>query len=359
MRAAASVLIGFAAWAALCCTSKQPRTAAGAAQPSAAASVGAKPTECRSITAHGRTICADTQQEDAKFQIEGPFYVNDPVHETITLLAVQDSKYAQVDSLDGVTELIRGIFWNDDPCGQLFDSTEHLKKSKGYEWWRDFSNAEDLAKANQPFATLHCPILGRSHFGDLQFFHAMASTDGVPAKETLERVIRWAHFTYEVSLGTIDAMDPLEEAAPEVAAFIKLQPGTPLKDLFSASSRGSAQERALGSMLHLVQDSFAAGHTNRKVVAGSRRAIIQFYSYTEQDHTKHGDDDAFHGGGGPREHIRTLKGGPEALSACITVLQMRKTGKPWSDVEKYLTDGPLALAESPLPSGPGEAYQKH
>jgi len=140
--------------------------------------------------------------------------------------------------------------------------------------------------------------------------------------------------------------------------LISLGPGAQVKDVFFASSRASAQERALGSMLHLIQDSFAAGHTNRKLVGGARGEIVQFYSYSEQDHTKHGNDDAFHGGGGPRDHVKSLKGGPEALAACITLLQMRKAKKLWGEVEQYLTSGPLALTDGALESGPGEAYQK-
>ena len=51
----------------------------------------------------------------------------------------------------------------------------------------------------------------RSHFGDLQFLHSMASRDGEMASETRQRILMWAEFTWSVAVGTQDSKGLLKD----------------------------------------------------------------------------------------------------------------------------------------------------
>ena len=59
--------------------------------------------------------------------------------------------------------------WADDPEGLLFDNPRNTYNySSGAMWYSHFSDGE-----KGKFDTM----TARSHFGDLQFFHGMASSD--------------------------------------------------------------------------------------------------------------------------------------------------------------------------------------
>lgn len=298
--------------------------------------------------------------DNGKYKVEGPFYIGDPVHETITVLAAVDAGYVKSTEPNDIPDLVRGVFWNDDPCFQLFNDAlkQDLDKSTGLEWYLDFSAAEKTAKAGRPLPKLNCALLGRSHFGDLQFLHGMANADGVAANDTHRQIMSWLRFTYLVASEGFDSMAPLAATAPDVTKLIKLGTDATAADLFYATSRSSARERALGSLFHVIQDSYAAGHTNRITKDGCRGEVVQFYSYARQDHGKHAEDDAWRGGGTPRQRVNALKGGAEALRACVELLRLVQAKKPWADAEAYLLSGPMALNSSTMVSGPGKDFEK-
>jgi hypothetical protein len=43
-------------------------------------------------------------------------------------------------------------------------------------------------------------LLHRSHFGDLQFMHAMATKDGEPAETTRRKILMWAEFSWRTAM---------------------------------------------------------------------------------------------------------------------------------------------------------------
>jgi hypothetical protein len=290
-------------------------------------------------------------ENDKKFGIEGSiFAIGDPVHETLTLQAVRAAGLAGPDataSTPAAIQYVRGVFWNDDPCAQLLFNQVDLMPTTGWDWYWDFHEADKrAAKGGRVFDGLKCKLVGRSHFGDLQFLHGMATDDGLPAATTRAQVLAWAKFVYGVATGAIDDLTALS-AVPELKALPSLGAGT-VRDLFRASNKVVVRERAAGSLLHLLQDSYAGGHVDR----AENGEIRQFHSYARQDHAAHKKDDMWQGGGSDLERIRQLKGGAAALEASTEVLRLYKKKQPWADVEAYLLKTPLRLAKQTQPSGP-------
>lgn len=279
--------------------------------------------------------------------------IGDPVHETLTLVALRDAGVlpSAATRLDkSFHEFQRGVFWNDDPCGQLFLTTTSVKPSSGLGWWSDFHSADKEA-APKKFSKLTCKLLGRSHFGDLQFLHGMANGDGVPAEQTRALILAWTHFTYDVAIGAVKPSADLAKVV-EMSALPSFNVATP-KALFNTSNEPSLRERAIASLVHTIQDSYAKGHTLRTVNAdGSFGDIEKFRSYANQDHDKHKRDDMWQGGSTDVEKIRKFRGGAEALAASRRVLEFYKAKDGWSEVEKYLVGGPFRLSGNTKPSGP-------
>ncbi len=145
--------------------------------------------------------------DGAFYSLESVLYIGEPVHETITERALKNAgliapneKYSDQPAWD----FTRGVFWNDDPECLLFKSNADslpLTSSVwgGISFLRAFKQTASLAK--QPGTTLgsDARLLVRSHFGDLQFLHAMATRDGEDPRQTLTWILEWAEFAYAVA----------------------------------------------------------------------------------------------------------------------------------------------------------------
>lgn len=305
---------------------------------------------------------APDENSEAKFKIEGPWSIGDPVHETLTLHALIRGgilpNTASRNSLNAA-QFIRGVFWNDDPCAQLLAESvsNPLSKSNGIAWYLDFSKAPGLQKTGAGFRSLECPLLGRSHFGDLQFLHSMADQDGISASTTVERILAWASVMYRIALGEIQYDAPLNSDSTASKLLSSLAEKSP-KELLRAQIESETRARALGSLLHMVQDSFARGHVNRISASNGQPAgILQFLSYTNQDEKKHAHDDSW--GKGTTDFERTMKipGASEALAASTELVRRYKDHQPWSEVESYLKNSLFFIRSDAQDSGPGEYKQ--
>ncbi|MES2096708.1 MAG: hypothetical protein V4459_08090 [Pseudomonadota bacterium] len=153
-----------------------------------------------------------------------------------------------------------------------------------------------------------------SHFGRLQFLHAMASAGDRDRKATLRKIFAWSAFTYDVATARIDldldickavtpayggkpvyaALADAFEAAPgnscdlpptakgrerqgfSIRAFFTADcagkvrlPGKPCgPDIDSGASADSdvlARRAAVGALMHLVQDSYSQSHVARPI----------------------------------------------------------------------------------------------
>ena len=306
-------------------------------------------------------VAVDVDPQTGKYSVEGTvFGIGDPVHELLTLKALVDSGYAKEGAASkdpNIVQIMRGVFWNDDPCAQLFTENDFkpLQPSFGATWYVDFSKA-GKDKSGE-YKQLSCPLLGRSHYGDMQFLHGMADREGVVPSETSSRVLAWASIMYRIALGQLDAEEPLDPAAVG-----KTLPGDIAKrkpmELFRAKTVNEVRERALGSLLHLIQDSYAHGHIKRELSAdGHDGPIVQFLYYKSQNSSRHAHDDKWSSEGIDLERTLAIPGARDALQASTAIVRFYKDKKPWADVEKYLMTVPLTISAKAVNSGPGEDYK--
>ncbi|MBL6449394.1 DUF4157 domain-containing protein [Fulvivirga sp. 29W222] len=298
-----------------------------------------------------------------KNEIEGPWNKGDPVHENLTLQSLIKAGVVPKDaSLDDeeVFEYIRGVIWNDDPEGLLFDNNERENDnySSGLVWYNHFSDGKGKSKKGERIGKKD-NMTARSHFGDLQFFHAMAIADGIKAQITKDKVMVWAEFTYRVGIGDIKSNTTL--TGVPVAGFTEYFKGTPnadkltIDDLFHTYKDGSTPKRAMGSLMHMIQDSHAHGHAERAEEKGDD-SIKSFHSYVNQDGHKHGEHDKGNGDYS-YEGLSKLKGAKSAMDKGAQVFKYYKAKTPWSEVKVYLDTQVFNLVERPTDSGPGEEFK--
>ena len=106
----------------------------------------------------------------------------------------------------------------------------------------------------------------RSHFGDLQFLHAMAAKDGETTSQTKVRILMWAEFVWGIVEGKYKLDTNLRDInIPNWQDHFAN--GHTVQELFTMGRpwlRPHIKGMAFGSMLHLIQDSFAQGHVDRR-----------------------------------------------------------------------------------------------
>jgi hypothetical protein len=205
--------------------------------------------------------------------------LHSPLHESITLAALISTGYnvASGTTLESASnadwEYIRGAVWNDDPACLLFDDYDdanhtystgmmwgYYYKAGEYDWEEDKSD-----KMRNP--------TGRSHYGDLQFLHCMASKFGERPEETKRKLMKWLSVLWKLANGeegitpdTVISKTDLAEFCPNFS--LPANWGT-LRYLLSGESTFEALDilrRALGSMFHIIQDSYSLGHTRRTLL---------------------------------------------------------------------------------------------
>lgn len=286
-----------------------------------------------------------------KFEIEGPFAIGDPVHEVLTMKALirGGAVPATADRRSPpLAQYIRGVFWNDDPCAQLFSESirNPLRPSTGLAWYFDFKKASGNRTGD--YSKLDCPLLGESHFGKLQFLHGMASADMVEARITHGQLMAWASVSYRIAIGELDARQPLS-ADPVAANLLGNVAASSPGELFRNATPAETRQRALGSLLHMIQDSYARGHVERQDFG----PIVRFLSYRNQDSSKHAHDDAWGEGGSDEARILATPGAAQAVDAGAGIVAMYVKGSPWAKVEDHLRQIPFRLVGPSELSGPG------
>jgi len=315
----------------------------------------------------------------SRYKILGPFDKGQAVHETLTLLAVKQAKQAleakgadpgelmsefktsavpATDSMFGYdplyahktqTQFIRGVVWADDPEGLLFDNPrDTYNYSSGAVWYSHFKDGE-----KGDFSTM----TARSHFGDLQFFHGMASADAEAPATTKAHMLNWARFLIKVAKGVITTDTKLKDIA-EVSSLFPNQGELTVKELFGWGKGDyvKIRQRAVGALFHMIQDSYAHGHVERD----SSGAISEFHAYGGQDEHKHGEYD-FLGGSwyqDPGERLKKTEGALSAIDACAAVLQMIAEDVHSDAIVDYIDKTVLALSSNARPAGAGTGLEK-
>ena len=291
----------------------------------------------------------------------------EPVHEEITH-RIFGCNYegsaicGKVDAPDFASPyVIAGVRWNDDPPFQMNDDQARglgckLSYPDGRRmtirfitqpecWARLFLHAEDQIKSDASIKfdqTTQAALPLRSHLGDLQFLHSMASSDGEGAIETREKILGWAQFTWGVVQGDFPLETWLKDIPQTTVQKYLGSSGWRVQDLFALgdpSLRASISDVAFGSLLHMIEDSFAAGHVERlepadgSVCPGSTYPmpgpIVEYHSYTNQSSSKHAKADT-------REAFANNRLAPDVVDVGRVLVSLKKAKAKWPDVESYL-----------------------
>lgn len=261
-----------------------------------------------------------------------------PVHEELTvktLFLVRDSHMPGAESIDDdlIKKVIRGARWNDDPL--------HFLPEYPRQWLMNFERASELAE--QGGINENFDLFYRSHHADLQFLHAMASTETESAQLTRNAILSWIELTYKVASGYIPVQTPFRKLGnfltPRTAQFVKkyftkngrrlnwtpaylfslkctreVMPPSAVGVLDCADTpwlppKQDVQNIALGSLLHVIQDSFSDSHVTRhpdyegnySLIHG-RSAVQAFNAYQKQSIRLHRGADSY-----PRDFDQPLQ----------------------------------------------------
>jgi len=309
---------------------------------------------------------------------QGVLHFREPVHEEITnrIYGCEGDKKlcGDPDVEFAGPFVLAGVRWNDDPPFQLEGGEGQHTVCKTSEtirfttqpicWAQLFKDAKERAASGDvPDAYNRAPLLARSHFGDLQFFHAMASQDGELAGETQKRVMMWAEFAWKVAIGEYGLTTPLVDV--NIAEFDDFfgNSGWNVQDLYTVGNpalRPHISEVAFGSILHTVEDSFARGHVQREEkspgACGSLpelpapARIVEFHSYAHQDGHKHAEfdtRDAF--------EEETLADNPDVVHVGTPLREFYEHRASWDSAKPYF-ECVFAVADPNTKASPGSEF---
>ncbi|WP_421990964.1 hypothetical protein [Qipengyuania sp.] len=186
-------------------------------------------------------------------------------------------------------EYWKAVRWPDDPTRQL-DELWTMAKFAGTVQFV----CPSLVEEQGFFAGLTCG----SHYGQMQFLHAMSSAEDETTEHTRALIEGWSRFSFRVAVGAIEPSENYCESthrnagaaatrlAPEGLEYCEARTvdgvnfdawtvGTLLTfhcdkmfssktcDLLVDEDGSLARRSAVGALLHLIQDSYSQAHTGR------------------------------------------------------------------------------------------------
>ena len=252
------------------------------------------------------------------------------------------------------TPLEKSSRWSDDP-----------RREMGLGWARQvlWGGCDHAAGSPVHQAGLLCS----SHFGPLQYLHAMRSSQLEPRSQTHQRMMDWARFTFEVASGAVAVNDNLCTvlAGPEARLSI-------VKDFAGPGSRYCEEEwtvgrlftvvcrrddhcppppnvpetfirtTATGALLHMLQDSYSQSHAARGHAferVGEFQAVVScdfpagYYYYTPESSAAHRSADRR-----PRLAASCDRSDvADPITASAVILHHVDKRSAWKEVETYLT----------------------
>lgn len=305
-------------------------------------------------------------------------HFNESVHEEITnRIYGCEGGFSQCGGLEGVrapAAVLAGVRWNDDPPFRLSAAegkntvckvTQTIRfQTQPYCWYQLFSDAAENAASGQFFSDeTRSALLYRTHFGDLQPLHAMAARANDPASLTRAQVLDWLQFAWRIGSGEIliDEQVSAQFAGGMQPAFDRS--GWSVRDLLTLGSPGlrrHIQDVGFGSFLHVLQDSFAAGHVERELPNGRRcrhgdvafsapGLIREFHTYAGQDHGRHAQSDS------RAAFLEVIQEEGDVIEIGRELLRARDDGATWADV-KPLVECVFDLSSSARAASPGAQY---
>jgi len=242
-------------------------------------------------------------------------------------------------------------------------------------WYCLFKDAERKAQSkaivgcNRAVNSIQGNLITRSHFGDLQFLHGMASATAVHPVDTRAKILDWLEFAWKVSSKEILPQTYLKNIDNPT---IKLHFGCTewkVVDLYllgrqdaSSGLISQIREIAFGSVLHTVQDSFAAAHAEREpqltgeqcegTMFAAPARIVEFHAYGAQDGVLHDHGDS-------REAMTAVakERWPEAVDVTRNLFELHSDGAKWADASSYM-QCIFELSDVRRLSSPGESYRR-
>lgn len=301
-----------------------------------------------------------------------------PVHETITQLSYgcsnEWSDCDDPDLEDAGPYIMAGVRWNDDPPFKLkpgegkgleCDTKDTVSFITQTECWIGlFKDAEKRAFYNPEFflVPFHGNYMSRSHFGDLQFLHSMAAKNNELPQETKDKILMWAEFIWKLQEGVINIDTKLKniEINNWNNHFLSNHSVQELFTLGRPWLRRNVGDVAFGSLLHLVQDSFANGHVERlEPRFGSfclnnslpiYGPILEFHSYSHQDHEKHKKADS------EISARQNLSLDPDVIDAGRKLIEFRDRKAKWEEVREFLDKCLFVIDNDALPASAGDNF---
>ena len=208
-------------------------------------------------------------------------------------------------------------------------------------------------------------LLRRSHFGDPQFIHAMATTKGELPEVTRSRMLGWAEFTWGVMRGEI-SLDADMGSIPVITVAERFKRNSlRVQDLFTLGNvalRRYLGDVAFGSLLHMVQDSFAKGHAERLdpifqqkcggTSVAAPGALREFHVYGLQDSHRHGEYDK-----GTAVAAHLLQQEPDVVDVGRRLLAYRDENASWEVVRPYVEC--VFRLEDARPASAGSGFERN
>lgn len=302
-----------------------------------------------------------------------------PVHQVLTDLAVKNSglleqryplnnRFSQDSTLAlrerDLNQILEGVVFNDDPDGYSMANTAAFKtghpKVRFALTFINYNGDPEETSATE-----------QSHFGDFQFMHAMGSATSDPSTTDTREMIRnriltfmghvWKINTTPDSLAAFNKqyqiLKPKTEMAKKLQAAGKISDATDAQALkeqfqlsdsdmvlwpsivrfnrkiltFHSKNQMEFQNRALGSMLHIIQDSYAKGHTVREGWEKDNSGPIRFFQdYAHQNSSAHDKHDKHDGEEVSQTNYVEIPGATKAEIQSSKLLTMLKNKCPWT-----------------------------
>ncbi|MCB1608919.1 MAG: hypothetical protein KDI71_18300 [Xanthomonadales bacterium] len=306
-------------------------------------------------------------------------HFNEPVHEEITNRIYGCEGGSDLCGGMRVTRapapVLAGVRWNDDPpfrvnpnvAKSTCKSSQTIRfQTQPLCWLFLFRDAHTRALAgDQMDAKSGVALLYRTHFGDLQFLHAMGAYEGEPAERTRQNVLDWAKFTWSVAIGEVKIgtlLNTVEIPAIQESFGYTAWSVQDLWTLGSPGLRRHIRDVAFGSLLHLVQDSFADGHVERASSDPGQRCKIgeegmeapgrirEFHAYNLQDGDSHASADSL------RAFMLHLQEEADVVRVGELLLHAYESQEQWANVEPFFQCA-FALSSDARPASAGEAFR--
>lgn len=236
-------------------------------------------------------------------------------------------------------------------------------------------------------------LLCASHYGDMQFLHAMASKPGETAAQTREKIIVWSRFAYDYATGSFEDDELLCDVLLKYPEIRPAVVGDPSLFICAGDKRGEPRQvgwffgfecrktfgsgrchttttvaerrtAALGAILHMIQDSYSQSHVQRGRCGdaqGVPQATIRltpverYHDYSQQRSKLHSESDEW-----PKVAEEPDAGIDHPVVAGARVLEMMADGQTSRELEHYLMTRVLRPADT-LPGaapGSGDCYGK-